>query len=94
MYISHTLCLDASNYASSSIVTQGHDVPNDLRPIAYTSSSFSDMQQRWSKRGKEDFAFYQSILKFVLYLRGGAQCILYCDHKPLEPFLSYGMKIL
>ena len=31
-------------------------------------------------------------MKFDLYLRE-AQCILHCDHKPLEPFLSYGMKI-
>ena len=37
-------------------------------------------------------AVYQAILKFNLYL-GRAQCILHCDHKHLEPFLSCGMKI-
>ena len=34
----------------------------------------------------EAFAVYQSVLKFDL------QCILHCTHKPLEPFLSHGMK--
>ena len=29
---------------------------------------------------------------FDLYLRG-AQCILHCNHKPLDPFLSCGMKM-
>ena len=50
------------------------------------------MQQRWSSMGKEAFADDQSILKFDVYLRG-AQCILHCNHKPLEPFLSCGMKM-
>ena len=31
-------------------------------------------------------------LKFNLYLRG-ATCVLCCDHKLLEPFLSKGIKI-
>ena len=35
---------------------------------------------------------YLSVLKFILYLRG-TQCILCCDHKPLEPILSCTMKI-
>ena len=36
---------------------------------------------------KEAVVIYQSIIKFNLYLKG-AQCILCCNHKPLEPFLS------
>ena len=67
-------------------------VPDDLRPIAYTSESFPDMQQRLSATEKESFALCQSVLKFDLYLRG-AQGILCCDHKSLEPFLSWGIKI-
>ena len=50
------------------------------------------MQQRWSATEKEAFAVYQSVLKFDLYLTR-AELILCCDHKPLEPFLSKGMKI-
>ena len=41
----------------------------------------------WPVTEKEAFAVYQSVLKFDLCLRG-AECILHCDHKPLEPFLS------
>ena len=34
---------------------------------------------------------YKSINKFSFYLTG-AECTLYCDHKPLAPFLTTGMK--
>ena len=34
---------------------------------------------------------YKSINKFSFYLTG-AECTLYCDHKPLDPFLTMGMK--
>ena len=50
------------------------------------------MQERWSATEKNTYAVYQSIFKFDLYLRG-ANCVLHCDHKPLEPFLSKGVKI-
>ena len=50
------------------------------------------MQQRWSATEKEAFAVYPSVQKFDLYLRE-AQCILHCNHKPLEPFLLCSMKI-
>ena len=32
-----------------------------------------------------------SINKFSFYLTG-AKCTMYCDHKPLAPFLTTGMK--
>ena len=50
------------------------------------------MQQRWSATAKEAFAVYQSVLKVNLYLRR-AEWILHCDHKPLKPFLSKGVKL-
>ena len=50
------------------------------------------MQQRWSATEKEIYAVHQSVLKFELYLRG-VECILHYNHRPLEPFLSKGMKI-
>ena len=40
---------------------------------------------------KECYAVYRSINKFSFYLTG-AECTLYCDHKPLAPFLTTGMK--
>ena len=50
------------------------------------------MQQRWSATQKEAFVVYQPVLKFNMHLRG-AEYILYCSHKPIEPFLSKGRKI-
>ena len=76
----YTVFTDTSNYAFSAVHTQAVDGPSDLRPIAYTSGSFSDMQQRWSLTQKGAYVTYQSVLKFDLYL-GGAQCILCCNHK-------------
>ena len=88
----YTLFTDASNYAYSGVLTQAVESPEDLRPIAFTLGSFLEMQQRWSATEKEAYAIYQSVLKFDLYLRG-AKCVLCCDHKPLQPFLSEGIKI-
>ena len=78
----YTLFTDSSSFVYSSILTQAVDGHHDLRPIAYTSGSFSDSQKRWSATEKEAFAVYQSVLKFDLYFRE-AQCILCCNHKPL-----------
>ena len=83
---------EASNYAYFGVLHQAVSGPVDLRPIAYTLGSYSDMQERWSVTEKEAFAVYQSVSKFNLYLRE-TQCILHCHHKPLEPFLSCEMKI-
>ena len=49
------------------------------------------MQQR-SATEQEAYAVYQYILKFDLYLKG-VRSVLHCDHKPLKPFLSKGIKI-
>ena len=88
----YTLFTNTGHYAYPGVLIQAVDGPDDLRPIAYTLGLFSDMQQRWSSTEKEAFAVYQSVLKFDLYLRG-AKYILCCNHRPLEPFLSKGIKI-
>ena len=67
------------------------DSPEDLRPIAYTSGSFSYMQQGWSATEKKAFSVYQMVLVFDMYLRH-AECILCCNQKPLDPFLSKRIK--
>ena len=59
-----------------SVLSQAVDGPDDLRPKAYTSGSFSETQQRWSATEKQAFAVCPSVWK----------CILHCDLKPLEPF--------
>ena len=86
------LFADASNYSCSGILHQVQDEELDqLIPIAYFSESFNQTQQLWNVTQKECYAVYRSINKFSFYLTG-AECILYCDHKPLAPFLMAGMK--
>ena len=41
----YTLSTDASHYAYYGVHTQELGVADDLRPIAYTSGLFSEMQQ-------------------------------------------------
>ena len=43
----HNLFTDASHSTYSGALTQAVDGPDDFRPIAYISDSFSNMQQRW-----------------------------------------------
>ena len=40
-YVGHTLFTDVSNYAYSGILTQAADGPDDLKPMAYTSGSYT-----------------------------------------------------
>ena len=63
----YTLLPEANQYAYSGVLTQTIAIPDDLRTIAYTSGSFSNMQQRGTATEKETFAVYQSVLKFDLY---------------------------
>ena len=88
-YISFT---DTRHYAYSRVLTQAVESPEDLKPVVFMSVSFSEMLQRWYATVKEAHAFYQSVLKFGLYVRG-AEYLLCCTHKSLELFLSKGIKI-
>ena len=49
----YALFTGTSHYAYSGVLTQAVDGPDDLRPIAYTSVSFSDTQQKWSTTEKK-----------------------------------------
>ena len=62
----------------------------NLIPIAYFSGSFGRTQQLWNTTWKERYTVYRSIQKFTFYL-AGTKCTLYCDHKPLAPFLTTGL---
>ena len=85
------LFTDAHHYAYSTVIW-AVESPEDLRPVTFTLGSSSDMQQRWYATKKEVYAIYQSVLQYDLYFRG-AKCVLHCDYKLLEPFLSQGIKI-
>ena len=54
----YTLFTDASNYAYSEVLTQAVDSPEDLRSIAYTSGSLSNMQKRWSVTGLQSINLF------------------------------------
>ena len=64
----------------------------DIRPVAYFSGKFTAQNRSWCATEKEAYAVLKSIQRFDYYLRG-AKCTLQCDHKPLELFLTRGMKI-
>ena len=48
----------------------------------------------WCATEKEAYTVLKSIQMFDYYLRGAQNVAFRCDHKPLEPFLSRGMKIV
>ena len=88
----YILYTDASNNAYSGVLCQLQDNENDIRPIAYFSGTFAAQNKSWFANGKEAYAVVKSVQRFDYYLRG-TQCMLRCDHEPLQPFLSRGMKI-
>ena len=53
----------------SGILTQAVNGPDDLRPIADSSGSFSNTQQRWSATEKEALTIYMSLLNFNFYVK-------------------------
>ena len=64
----------------------------DIRPVAYFSGSFTAQNRSWCATTKEAYAVLKSIQRLNYYLRG-MKCNLKSDHKPLEPFLTRGIKI-
>ena len=88
----YVLYTDTSNNVYSSILCQPVDNDQDIRPVAYFSSTFTAQNKGWYATEKEVYAILKSVQHFDYYL-WGAKCTLCCDHKPLEPFLTRGMKI-
>ena len=88
----YVLYTDALNKAYSSVLCQPQNNDKDIRPVAYFSRTFTTQNKSWCATEKEAYAVLKSIQRFNYYLRG-AKCVLRCNHKPLEPFLSRGMKI-
>ena len=86
------LYTDASNNAYSGFLCQPISNDQNIRPVAYFSGTFTTQNRSWCATEKEAYAVLKSIQRFDYYLRG-TKCTLQCDHKPLEPFLTRGMKI-
>ena len=86
------LYTDASNNAHSSVLCQLQSNDNDVRPVTYFSGTFIAQNKSWCATEKEAYTILKSVQRFDYYL-WGMKRTLRCDHKPLEPFLSKGMKI-
>ena len=89
----YVLCTHTSNNAYSGILCQPISINKDIRPVAYLSGTFTAQNKSWCSTKKEVYAILKSVLRFDYYPRG-TKCTLRCDHKPLEPFLTRGMKIV
>ena len=76
-------------HAYLSVLCQPQSNDKDIRPVAYFSGTFTAQNKSWCATKKEAYAVLKSLQRFDYYLK----CTLRCDHKPLEPFLSRGMKI-
>ena len=87
----YVLYTDASNNAYSSILCQPVDSNQDIRQVVYFQAH-SQQNRSWSATGKEAYVVLKSMQCFDYYLQC-MKCTLHCDHKPLELFLSRGMKI-
>ena len=74
------------------VLCQPINSDQDIRPVAYFSGTFTAQNRSWCATEKEAYAILRSVQCFDYYLQG-AKCTLCCNHKPLEPFLSRGMKI-
>ena len=88
----YILCRGTSSNAYSSVVCQLQSNDSDIRPVAYFSGTYTAQNKSWCVTEKETYAMLKSVQRFNYYLRG-TKCTLRHDHKPLEPFLSRGMKI-
>ena len=88
----YILYTDASNNMYSSVLCQPVDNNQDIRPVAYFSGTFTAQNKSWCATEKEAYAVLKSVQHFDYYLQS-TKCSLHCNHKPLEPFLTRGMKI-
>ena len=88
----YILYTDASKNAYSGILYQPVDSDWGITPVAYFSGTFTAQNRSWCATEKEAYAVLKSMQHFDYYLQG-TKYTLHSDHKPLEPFLSRGMKI-
>ena len=88
----YILYTDTSNNAYSSILCQPINSNLDIMPGAYFSGTSTAQNKSWCATEKEAYAVLKSMQHFDYCLQG-TKCTLCCDHRPLEPFLSRGMKI-
>ena len=74
---------DASDYALGGALLKPNDKGN-LQPVAFTSSSMSSTEQRYSQIEKECLAICNCFQKFDQWLYGKSDIEVHTDHQPLE----------
>ncbi|XP_044182111.1 uncharacterized protein K02A2.6-like [Acropora millepora] len=74
---------DASDYALGGALLQPND-KGKLQPVAFTSSSMSPTEQRYSQIEKECLAICNCFQKFDQWLYGKSDIEVHTDHQPLE----------
>ena len=77
---------DASDYALGSALLQPND-KNKLQPVAFTSSSISPTEQRYSQIEKECLGICNCFQMFDQWLYGMYDIEVHTDHQPLETIL-------
>ena len=88
----YILFTDESNNVYSGVLCQPTNSDQDISSVVYFSGTFTAQNRSWCTTEKEVYSILKSVQCFDYYLQG-TKCTLHCDHKPLEPFLSKGMKI-
>ena len=88
----YILYTDASINTYSGVLCQLVDNDQDIRSVAYFSGTFTAQNRSWCATEKEAYAVLKSVQSFDYCLQG-VKCSLHCNHKPLELFLTRGMKI-
>lgn len=77
-----TLSVDASRYGIGAVIMQ------EGRPLAYSSMSLTEAQERYAQIEKETLAIVHGCKKFHHYLFGEHSVVVETDHKPLQAIFS------
>ena len=76
------LSVDASKKGVGAVLLQ------EGRPIAYSSKSLTDSQERWAQIEKELLAIVHGCAKFHFFIYGGQSVRVESDHKPLQAIFT------
>ena len=78
---------DASDYDLGGAPLQPNDI-GKLQPVAFTSSSMSPTEQRYSQIEKECLAICNCFQKFDQWPYGKSDVVVHTDHQPLETIMK------